>query len=154
MSGARDHPTKADRPELAALTPDECRERLADSHIGRVVFVDARGPVALPVNYRVLDQDIVFRTAAFSSVLASSYVEWVGFEVDKIDESRHIGWSVLATGRIRVVDDETELRVLQELGVKPWAEGPRTQYLRLSVRDVTGRRLFVAPEGSAAPDSE
>ena len=82
------------RLRLAALGPDECRAQLARNRIGRVVFVDARGPVALPVNYGLLDDDIVFRTAASSSLLASSYVTRVGFEVDEIDERHRAGWSV------------------------------------------------------------
>ena len=74
------------RRRLGALSPEECRSRLSQARIGRVVFVDGRGPVALPVNYGVFDEDIVFRTAASSSLPASSYVNRVGFEVDEIDE--------------------------------------------------------------------
>ena len=137
------------RRRLAALGPDECRARLARTRIGRVVFVDGRGPVALPVNYGVLDEDIVFRTAASSSLLASSYVDRVGFEIDEIDERRREGWSILVTGAVRLVVDEDELRSVQQLGVVPWAEGERGQYLRLAVRTITGRHLVVADD---APD--
>jgi nitroimidazol reductase NimA-like FMN-containing flavoprotein (pyridoxamine 5'-phosphate oxidase superfamily) len=134
------------RRRLAALGPEECRARLAHAHIGRVVFVDGRGPVALPVNFGVLDDDIVFRTAASSSLLASSYVDRVGFEVDEIDERRREGWSVLVTGAVRLVTDETELDTVRQLGVAPWAEGERTRYLRLRVRTITGRHLVVAED--------
>jgi nitroimidazol reductase NimA-like FMN-containing flavoprotein (pyridoxamine 5'-phosphate oxidase superfamily) len=137
---------------LETLSADECRARLAAGRIGRVVFVDGRGPVALPVNYRVFEGDVVFRTAAISSLLGSSYVDRVGFEVDDVDEERRVGWSVLVTGRVRLVDDPAELRALQELGVTPWAEGPRTQYLRLAVRNITGRRLVVAGDESSATE--
>ena len=98
------------RRRLAALGTEECRARLADAHIGRVVFVDGRGPVALPVNYGILDEDIVFRTAASSSLLASSYVDRVGFEIDEIDERRREGWSVLVTGSVRHVTDDDRAR--------------------------------------------
>ena len=139
-----------------ALGPEECRARLAQAHIGRVVFVDGRGPVALPVNYGVFDDDIVFRTAASSSLLASSYVDRVGFEVDEIDERRREGWSVLVTGTVRQVTDEAELRAVRQLGVVPWAEGERSQYLRLEVRTMTGRHLVVAEDapgsGGELPD--
>ena len=145
------------RRRLEALGPDECRARLAHAHIGRVVFVDGRGPVALPVNYGVLDDDIVFRTAASSSLLASSYVDRVGFEVDEIDERGRQGWSVLVTGSVRHVTDVAELRAVRQLGVVPWAEGERSQYLRLRVRTMTGRHLVVAEDapgsGGELPDS-
>ncbi len=128
---------------LVVLTPEGCRERLEAAHVGRVVFVDGRGPVALPVNYCVFDGNIVFRTAANSSLLASSYAGRVSFQIDDIDEDDRVGWSVLATGHVERATGETGLRALQELGVDPWAEGHGTEYLQLVVRNVTGRRLAV-----------
>jgi nitroimidazol reductase NimA-like FMN-containing flavoprotein (pyridoxamine 5'-phosphate oxidase superfamily) len=80
--------------------------------------------------------------------MASTYVDRVGFEVDEIDESWREGWSVLATGRARLVTDNTELRSLQQLGVTPWAEWPRTQYIRIMVRTISGRRLSAAADRS------
>jgi uncharacterized protein len=139
------------RRRLAALGPDECRALLARAHVGRVVFVDGRGPVALPVNYRLLDDDVVFRTAASSSLLASSYADRVGFEIDEIDEHRREGWSVLVTGSVRLVTDQIELDDVRRLGVRPWAEGERTQYLRLTMEALTGRRLVIA-EDALPPD--
>jgi Pyridoxamine 5'-phosphate oxidase len=142
-------PEPEERParlRLGALSPDECRLRLTQACIGRVVFVDGRGPVALPVNYQIFDEDIVFRTTAASSLLASSYVNRVGFEVDEIDERRRQGWSVLVTGAVRLVTDDAELRAVRQLGVVPWAEGERNQYLRLAVRSITGRHLVVVED--------
>jgi nitroimidazol reductase NimA-like FMN-containing flavoprotein (pyridoxamine 5'-phosphate oxidase superfamily) len=105
------------------------------------VFVDARGPVALPVNY-VLDQnDIVFRTEAWSSIHATPSTGRVSFEVDEIDDHEHVGWSVLATGTVRAVEDPSDLQHVTKLHPTPWARGDRDRYLRLSVQTVTGRRL-------------
>ena len=42
------------------------------------------------------------------------------------------GWSVLATGIVRLVADETELRSLQRLGSLPGPKVPRTQYVRIT----------------------
>jgi nitroimidazol reductase NimA-like FMN-containing flavoprotein (pyridoxamine 5'-phosphate oxidase superfamily) len=127
--------------KLQELSPDQCEQLLRGSPIGRVVFNDARGPVALPVNYAVDRGDIVFRTESFSSIMGAAYVQRVGFEVDAIDPERHEGWSVLATGDVRVVDDPAELRHVESLGVTPWAEGARTRYLRLRVQTISGRRI-------------
>jgi nitroimidazol reductase NimA-like FMN-containing flavoprotein (pyridoxamine 5'-phosphate oxidase superfamily) len=127
---------------IEVLAPDQCWRLLEAGRVGRVVFVDARGPVALPVNYRVFDRDIVFRTAPDSSVLASSSAGRVSFQIDDIDEHHRVGWSVLATGRVERASGATEVRAVEGLGVDPWAEG-RTEYLRLVVGVVTGRRLAV-----------
>lgn len=134
---------------LAALGTDECRVLLRSRPVGRVVFVDARGPVALPVNYVLDRDDIVFRTTASSSVVASKYGDQVGFEVDDFDATDHQGWSVLVTGHVTAVEDPVELRHLEMLRVTPWAEGERTTYLRLRIRTISGRRLV--PDESALP---
>src|SRR5215218_3718189 len=44
------------------LTKQECFELLAGQHLGRVVLVDDRGPLALPVNFVVDDYTVLFRT--------------------------------------------------------------------------------------------
>jgi nitroimidazol reductase NimA-like FMN-containing flavoprotein (pyridoxamine 5'-phosphate oxidase superfamily) len=129
---------------LEVLTADECRQLLRGTEVGRVVFCDVRGPVALPVNYLVDRDDIVFRTSASSSILSSSYTHGVSFEVDAIDVARHEGWSVLATGDVVQVKDPAVAQHVRMLGVTPWAHGPRDEYLQLHVRSLTGRRI-VAP---------
>jgi nitroimidazol reductase NimA-like FMN-containing flavoprotein (pyridoxamine 5'-phosphate oxidase superfamily) len=141
MSATRDRGSSETTRRLAVLTAAECRILLDSQEVGRVVFLDGPGPVALPVNYALDAGDIVFRTASCSSVLASTYLSRVSFEVDDFDDVRREGWSVLATGRITEVDDDAELLRLEELGVMPWAEEGRTRYLRLNVLTITGRRL-------------
>ena len=132
---------------LETLTPDECRALLARGGVGRVVFNDARGPVALPVNYQMLGDDIVFRTSAVSSVRAAVYGERVSFEVDHIDDAMRQGWSVLVTGSPRQVRDDEELRELQQLGIEPWAGDERPVYMRIESRSVSGRRIQVTDKG-------
>ena len=135
-------------------TSEECRAKRTGAQIGRVVFVDGRGPVALPVNYGMLDGDVVFRTAAASSLLASTHLDRVGFEVDEIDERRHEGWSVLAAGIRGSSPTMTELRSLQRLGITPWAKGARTQYVRITVRTIAGRRLRRRRRLSTGPTAQ
>ena len=60
--------------------------------------LEPRGPVALPVNFRMFGDDVVFRTAALSSVRSATHGGRVGFEVDHIDDAMREGWSVLVTG--------------------------------------------------------
>jgi transcriptional regulator with XRE-family HTH domain len=47
-------PDRAREPEQ--LSADECRAYLADGGIGRIVYLAERGPVAVPVNYRMLGE--------------------------------------------------------------------------------------------------
>jgi nitroimidazol reductase NimA-like FMN-containing flavoprotein (pyridoxamine 5'-phosphate oxidase superfamily) len=130
--------------DLRELSVEECRALLPRRGIGRVVFVDARGPVALPVNFVADHDDIVFRTGSWSSVLATTYAKAVSFEIDEIDLETRTGWSLLATGHVAEVVDPADLRHVELLGVTPWARGPRHRSLRLRVRTLTGRRLSFA----------
>jgi nitroimidazol reductase NimA-like FMN-containing flavoprotein (pyridoxamine 5'-phosphate oxidase superfamily) len=134
------HP--AARPTLEAMTDDEARRLLGSGGIGRVVFASTeRGPVALPVNYRVLDGEIVFRTAAATSLAAAAGQDPVGFEVDHIDEATSQGWSVLVTGRLERVEDTGEVLRLLKRTAKPWASGDRSIVLRVATEAITGRRI-------------
>jgi transcriptional regulator with XRE-family HTH domain len=128
---------------LEQLTRTECRAFLGEGGIGRVVFDDARGPVAVPVNYRMAGDDIVFRTTALSSLRGAGYTGRVSFEVDHIDDAMRQGWSVLVTGSAREVHDADELRALEGLGVEPWAGEDRPVYLLIEPKIVSGRRISV-----------
>ena len=65
----------------------------------------------------------------------------VGFEVDRIDDTFSVGWSVLATGRIRRARNEAERTALAGLEVEPWSGSGRDTYLVLEVTEITGRRI-------------
>ena len=104
------------RPVLDVLTSDECRALIAPGGVGRVVFLDDGVPVALPVNFRTLGDDIVFRTNAVSTVLTQLGVQKISFEVDHLDEALTEGWSVLMSAEGRAVSDPTEART----GEDPW----------------------------------
>jgi nitroimidazol reductase NimA-like FMN-containing flavoprotein (pyridoxamine 5'-phosphate oxidase superfamily) len=150
MSAERDTDTDTGEElrDLSSLSGEECRRLLGRRGVGRVVFMDTRGPVALPVNYVMDRDDIVFRTESASSILATSATGRVSFEVDEIDQRHRLGWSVLATGTVERIDDPADLRHVTMLGPTPWASGNRNRYLRLTVRAITGRRLELGDEGS------
>jgi transcriptional regulator with XRE-family HTH domain len=130
----------ASHPKLETLSDEECTRLLGEGGVGRFVFNTDRGPEAVPVNYRLLDGDVVFRVAADTSLAAVADMELVSFEVDHVDEAMSSGWSVLVTGRVRRVSPD-EFRRLEDLDIEPWAGGRRSVYLRIDLRDVSGRRI-------------
>jgi hypothetical protein len=148
----------AANPVLTTLSAAECRALIAPGGVGRLLFVEAgRGPVAIPVNYRVDGDDVVFRTAAGASGGAtggdggagSPMADGIGqasvsFDVDHLDETLSEGWSVLLTGTASVITDPAELGQAVALGVEPWAGGERPTYVRLRPRKITGRAIRVA----------
>ncbi len=129
------------QPALITLTADECRAFLGTGGVGRFLFGSARGPVAVPVNYRMLGADIVFRTGEETSLAAGAARLPVSFEVDHLDDALREGWSVLVSGRAHVVSDAAELAEVTALGIVPWAGGPRPAYIRIAPAELTGRQI-------------
>jgi nitroimidazol reductase NimA-like FMN-containing flavoprotein (pyridoxamine 5'-phosphate oxidase superfamily) len=132
------------RPELRDLTPDECRALLSAHGVGRVALTTAQGPAVFPVNYDVVDEALVFRTAVDAAPAAAVGAE-VAFEVDYVDEAMSQGWSVLAVGRAEAVTEPLALRRLEnQAHSDPWAGGRRTLWVRIRPARLTGRRIAPA----------
>jgi nitroimidazol reductase NimA-like FMN-containing flavoprotein (pyridoxamine 5'-phosphate oxidase superfamily) len=131
----------AQHPVLETLTTQQCREHLASGGVGRLLFVEpGRGPVAIPLNYVVDGDDIVFRTGRQANI-ADAVRQKVSFDVDHIDDTLSEGWSVLLSGTARIITDPAELQHATALGIEPWAGGDRDVYVRLSASQITGRRI-------------
>ena len=132
---------------LRALDEDECLQLISPGGIGRLAFTGRYGLTVFPVNYRVHDGMIVFRTAAYSptdedlrtGIPGAEY--GVAFEVDAIDETAREGWSVLIHGPAHHMDSLTEHRLGMQTGVEPWPEGPRDQAICITPTRITGRRI-------------
>ncbi len=129
------------RPVLDLLDRDSCVALIAPGGVGRIVFCESRGPVALPVNFRILDGDVIFRTATLPELTSNLGLGHTSFEVDHIDEALAEGWSVLISGEGHVIVDPSELAQAQAAGVTPWAGGERDVYVRIAPREVSGRRI-------------
>ncbi|MGW0875666.1 DUF1918 domain-containing protein [Streptomyces sp. NPDC002740] len=129
-------------PELRDIGPEECRTLLSTHGVGRVAVWAADGsPAVVPVNYDVVDDAIVFRTAPNSTPAAAVGTE-VAFEVDHMDEAMSRGWSVLAVGPATVVTQPMEVRRLTERArTTPWAGGEREMWVSIRPARLTGRRI-------------
>ncbi|MEO3791662.1 pyridoxamine 5'-phosphate oxidase family protein [Nonomuraea sp. B10E15] len=150
LGGGRDRPPGRGpamaHPTLEVLDREECLRLIESGGIGRVAFNGSHGPTVLPVNYKLHDGDIVFRTAAGgamdedlrSGVKGVDIV--IAFEIDRIDEVNREGWSVLVQGPAHHVPAE-EVADAAGSGVTPWAGGERLLYVRISPRQITGRRI-------------
>lgn len=123
------------------LSPAECLELIEPGGIGRVGFASADGLTILPVNFVVTGTAIVFRTAP-DTLLAGCDGDQVSFEVDKVDEALHEGWSVLVRGHAhKIVDERTVKRIEDRAHLEPWADGARDVYMRIAPTQISGRRI-------------
>lgn len=125
---------------LAPMDVDECLDRLARQHLGRLAFeVDGR-PQIIPLNYLLHEGAVVVRTE-LGTLLDTIVGRPVAFEVDDVDDEYHDGWSVVVHGRAEEVWEPDELERLRSLPLRPWAPGDRSHYVRILSTAITGRRI-------------
>jgi nitroimidazol reductase NimA-like FMN-containing flavoprotein (pyridoxamine 5'-phosphate oxidase superfamily) len=124
-----------------SLDPSESLRLLRSARLGRVGMCTSAGPQVLPVNYTVLDGNIVLRTDLYSAVAAGTKDATVAFEVDELDDRLDEGWSVLIVGHAEHVEDRAEMQALFERMGTPWAPGSRPLVARIVPAQVTGRRF-------------
>ncbi len=127
------------------LPVDECRRLLEVGLMGRLAVVTRAGEILMiPVNYAVVDDAVVVRTADESRLGEEVRAAGAGvppraaFEVDVIDHERWRGWSVVAHGGLEAVDaaDLAGHRL-----PRAWADGERHLFVRMPLESITGVRL-------------
>jgi transcriptional regulator with XRE-family HTH domain len=134
----------AKNPVLESLSREQCMQLVAPGGVGRFLFVEpGRGPMAIPVNFRMDGDDIVFRTTSDDSLAEGVHGQPVSFDVDHLDDALGEGWSVLLSGTASIITDPAALDHAKALGIEPWAGGDRHTYVRVAVTQVTGRRIRV-----------
>ena len=124
-----------------ALVEEECITLLGSSEVGRIAVTTGAVPAIFPVNYRLLDGQIVIRTGHDTKLHRASESAVVAFEVDHVDPVRHEGWSVLAVGVARNVNDPAVAASLRDRLPPPWAPGERDDVIAIVPEFVSGRRI-------------
>jgi nitroimidazol reductase NimA-like FMN-containing flavoprotein (pyridoxamine 5'-phosphate oxidase superfamily) len=143
-------------PVLERLDEAECLRLISPGGIGRLAFTGRYGLTVLPVNYKLHDGAIVFRTAQDSPTgedlrTGIAHAEYqVAFEIDQIDLQTRDGWSVLIHGPAHHVSSDAERAAVLESGVEPWPGGAREHVIRITPRTITGRRLSHRPTATSS----
>jgi len=134
--------TTAHRAKVVELNRAESLELLTSKTVGRLGFLSEDGPQILPLNYALVDQNVIVRTVAYGTVARSALDQRVAFEVDEVDEFLQAGWSVLVVGPAQLLTDAQLKQLRLGTGPEPWAEGPRTLFISVACQHVSGRRLI------------
>ncbi len=127
---------------LEVLSDEECRRLLEGGVIGRVGVTVSAIPEVLPVNYKLLDGDIVFRTGRGTKLHAATSDAPIAFEIDESDPVTLSGWSVLVVGLTEEVTDPEE--IARALAILPdgWVPHEHEHVIRLTPARVSGRRII------------
>ena len=131
-------------PQLATLTREECLELLRRAVVGRIGYVADGKAIIIPVNFALLDGDIVFCTATGSKLSWLSLRERVTFEADESRPADHEGWSVLIHGVAREITHPEELAVLRRGPLSSWLRSPHEHWVRITIAAMSGRALHGA----------
>jgi transcriptional regulator with XRE-family HTH domain len=152
LGGAQEAPPGRGGPDpravLAELTDEECRSRLGTRGIGRIVFDTGGALVVRPVNYRVVDGSVLFRTQP-GGALAGAVGRRVVMEVDRLDEALAHGWSVLVSGTAEEDRRDVDRPGAARQEPQPWAGGHRDLLVRIHPAHVTGREIRPGPRPTA-----
>ena len=130
---------------LEILGDDECLALLQTTPVGRIVFTHQALPAVQPVNYAMDGRDVIIRTSPGSKLAAAARSAVVAFEIDSYDAERRTGWSVVLVGQARRVTDPEEAAGLGALDLWPWVPGGREEFIRISPRLCSGRRILRSP---------
>lgn len=132
---------------LTTLDRVECLEKLRSRAIGRVGGVSNGRPFVLPVNYAMVGDDVLFRTAPGTKLRSAIWGARVAFEVDEVDQGSETGWSVMLIGRAEEADELLDDEGLRT-ALRPWAIGSREYLVRIRTMDVSGRAIVGVNEPS------
>ena len=129
------------------LDESECLRLVSTQVIGRLAFVGSFDLTVQPVNYRLVDGAILFRTAQDSLTgedlrTGIEHAEYkVAFEVDSFDDQAREGWSVLIQGPAHHLDSAPERENALTAGVESWPGGEKEHFIKITPVRITGRRV-------------
>jgi nitroimidazol reductase NimA-like FMN-containing flavoprotein (pyridoxamine 5'-phosphate oxidase superfamily) len=116
--------------------------------VGRVGYVADGLAIILPVNFTMLDGDIVFCTAKGKKLSWLSLRGRLSFQADASSPAEHEGWSVLVHGVAREVTDPGDLAVLRSRPQLSWLRSSEEHWVRIAVESISGRALHSAASRS------
>jgi len=130
-------------PETVVLPAEECWRLLQGDSVGRLAVWVNDHPEIFPINYKVHQEALVFRTGA-GTKLASALGKQVALEADGADTDGGVAWSVVVKGPATALDRSPE--VLDSIGhlLFPWDTGRKDHFLRIVPESVSGRRFRIA----------
>ncbi|MFN8125970.1 MAG: pyridoxamine 5'-phosphate oxidase family protein [Candidatus Nanopelagicales bacterium] len=127
---------------MQILSESECHGLLAGEQVGRLAVAPGGRPDIFPVNYLYSGDGILFRTAEGSKLTSVVVNQAVAFEIDGYDPDANEAWSVVVSGTARLVSQDDESALLEELPLFPWNTAPKYHFVEVVPSHVSGRRFL------------
>lgn len=127
---------------ITPLEDEEIWDLLAMIPIGRLATAAAGEVDIFPVNFAVADREIYINTTPGSKLVEAVVNPRVAFEIDQWGPD--FAHSVVLKGVAKLLDTEAELAVAERTGLVSYTTTEKTEWLRISPTEVTGRRFVRA----------
>ncbi len=128
-------------PKAEVLEVHECWALLRQGAVGRLGVVSDGHPDIFPVNYKVEDETLVFRTGEGTKLQAIEEGGYVALEADAVSADFGFAWSVVVKGTAAQVENPGNSLNKVSRTLFPWQGVGKDQLIRISPESVTGRRF-------------
>ncbi|NMR28671.1 pyridoxamine 5'-phosphate oxidase family protein [Crystallibacter degradans] len=135
---------KSSRPTTEVLETHQCWKMLHGVSLGRLAAWVDDHPELFPINFRIDQETIIFRTGPGTKLSAVLQGAPVAFEVDSVDSSTNVAWSVVVKGQAAELEQAQALSTEAAQHLLPWEAGAKDHFVRITPTEVTGRRFTVA----------
>lgn len=139
--------------EIRPLTRERAMRLLRSVPMGRIAFTYHAMPAIRPVNHMVDDAGrIIIRSHEGAAIVTASDITRgtvVSYEADQIDTDVRAGWTVVATGLARIVDDPDRAADYRR-ELHPWVTGQMDYIISIEPTIVTAFELAAGRNGAPA----
>lgn len=126
---------------LEVLDRDECVRLLATATLGRVGITVGALPVVVPIDFQLIDDQVVFRVGVGTKLDAAIHNSVIAFEADEAAPPGGGAWSVSITGMAREVIDPDDVARMRLENVARWNRRGADRYIAVPTDVVSGCRI-------------
>ena len=118
---------------------------LREASVGRLAVIVDGHPDVFPVNYKVDNESLVFRTGTGTKQQALDAGSPVALEADRVSAEFGMAWSVVVKGRaVRATSTDQAIDAVGR-ALFPWQGIGKDYLIRIEPESVTGRRFTLTP---------
>lgn len=132
-------------PAAEILDPQECWRLLGEGSVGRLAVIVDDHPDIFPVNYKVDNDSLIFRTGTGTKQKALDANAPVALEVDSVSAEFGVAWSVVVKGRAELPTSQDLITEDVRRALFPWQGLGKDYLVRIVPESVTGRRFTLTP---------
>lgn len=126
-------------PPITPLSDEESWELLKQARFARLATRDGDEIDITPLNIVADGERIYFRSAKGNKVLTLQLNPHVTIEIDRVSGSE--AHSVVARGTARMLTDPDDLAHVEQLGLHPWLETEKIEFVEITPTRITGRKF-------------